>query len=323
MKQPDQSSLQEWFSQKEKSAKDLQVIEWMNQVERSSKLQQKIKVSSPTPSVCYSNKIQFKSDAGKRWANYITSNASLIPPDDTSKKHYVPRRLLSNYHKSATMSEDPDKRMNDAVSQIQMIWKEYQSKSSTSNTQMILENKVGMTAMSSTGQRTPISGMMHLVQMLQHTLQVQQQKSNDRLAKLEYMLQEESKKRKEIEEQLYKERSTSLLTSTRKNPLAVRNTLSKDQLSSPNTIYKRNSSATMKPPLSSLHSSLTDSKKPSSKATTINKPVKKVSRPSLATDTTKPKSRDRTSSLANLGIKSTSKPSTPQLKRQKVISSSR
>lgn len=225
MKQPDQLALSEWFSKKEnrsipsKVNKDRAVIDWMNDVERSSKTLLNNKKyqhlnpvkPSPTPS-SVSNKIQFKSDAGKRWAN-LTSNSSLLPPDDTCRKHYVPRRLLKlQQHRQmqdkadCNTSSRTSKRFNsdeenevteEAASKIQQIWKDYQSKSTAPS---MIENQVGIAAMATTGQRTPIAGMVHLVQMLHHSLKVQRQKSHDRMAKLEMLLEEETKKRQEAEE---------------------------------------------------------------------------------------------------------------------------
>lgn len=105
---PDQDALQEWFAKKEPTDKDRAVMDWMSDVERHSRQIQKVaKVQqvrpSPTPSIG-SNKIQFKSDAGKRWASSI-QNTSLQPPDDTCKKHYVPRRLLQEACSSRACSD--------------------------------------------------------------------------------------------------------------------------------------------------------------------------------------------------------------------------
>jgi hypothetical protein len=201
MKQPDQLALQEYFSKKENrsvSNKDRAISEWIKDVERSSKTLLNKRLTpvkpSPTPS-SISNKIQFKSDAGKRWAS-ITSNSSLLPPDDTCRKHYVPRRLLKPQQKIQYVEEQQDQATEAAASKIQQIWKDYQNKSSPG----MLENQVGIAAMATTGQRTPIAGMVHLVQMLHHSLKVQRQKSHDRMAKLEMLLEEETKKRQEAEE---------------------------------------------------------------------------------------------------------------------------
>jgi hypothetical protein len=220
MRQPDQLALQEWFSKKEVLTtqrlernskttvnKDRAVIDWMNDVERSSKNLLSIKKQSmikpsPTPSCNSSNKIQFKSDAGKRWANSITSNTSLVPPDDTSRKHYVPRRLLllsttaTTRIKLVTKVDSNDEShvvvATQAASKIQKIWKDYQSNNSNNR---LVENQIGMAAMATTGQRTPIAGMVHLVQMLHDSLKVQQQRSHDRMKQLELLLKEETRKR--------------------------------------------------------------------------------------------------------------------------------
>ncbi|KAI8387345.1 hypothetical protein BD560DRAFT_382167 [Blakeslea trispora] len=235
MQQPDQFALNEWFSKKEnrtiskKSEKERAVIDWMNDVERHSKSLLTNKkyqhlVKKPSPSTSQnSNKIQFKSEAGKRWANSILANASLLPPDDTCRKHYVPRRLLlSSKAKDNTMKQhdfklngvdlddEENKQATEAASKIQTIWKEYQNKSS----QNALENQVGMAAMASTGQRTPIAGMVQLVQMLHHSLDIQKQKSHHRMVKLESLLKEETRKRQEAEASI--KRLESMYRSTEK-----------------------------------------------------------------------------------------------------------
>ncbi|RCH85849.1 hypothetical protein CU097_009724, partial [Rhizopus azygosporus] len=175
---PDQDALQEWFAKKEPTDKDRAVMDWMSDVERHSRQIQKVaKVQqvrpSPTPSIG-SNKIQFKSDAGKRWASSI-QNTSLQPPDDTCKKHYVPRRLLQKKH------VPQERAVTETASRIQSMWKEYQNK----HPQHYIESKIGMTAMASTGERTPMAGMVQLVHMLHESLKIQQQRSADRLEKLE------------------------------------------------------------------------------------------------------------------------------------------
>jgi hypothetical protein len=237
MKQPDQLSLQEYFSKKENrsipsKANMDRVNKWRIEVERSSKTLLNNKKyqhlnpvkPSPTPS-SGSNKIQFKSDAGKKWAN-ITSNISLLPPDDTCRKHYVPRRLLNqqpNHHhqmqykpyfsaSSRTRLDSSDEE-NDvteaAASTIRQIWKDYQNITTAPS---MIENQVGIAAMATTGQRTPIAGMVHIVQRLHNQIKVQRQKSHDRMAKLEMLLKEETKKRQEAEETMkhfYHENSKS------------------------------------------------------------------------------------------------------------------
>ncbi|CAO3700650.1 hypothetical protein G6F70_001618 [Rhizopus microsporus] len=204
---PDQDALQEWFAKKEPTDKDRAVMDWMSDVERHSRQLQKVaKVQqvrpSPTPSIG-SNKIQFKSDAGKRWASSI-QNTSLQPPDDTCKKHYVPRRLLQK------KKHVPQERaVTETASRIQSMWKEYQNK----HPQHYIESKIGMTAMASTGERTPMAGMVQLVHMLHESLKIQQQRSADRLEKLESLLKEEKKKRELAEASVKRleKRSTRLL----------------------------------------------------------------------------------------------------------------
>ncbi|KAI8373531.1 hypothetical protein EDC96DRAFT_437891 [Choanephora cucurbitarum] len=209
MKQPDQLALNEWFTKKEnrtmskKTEKDRAVIDWMNDVERQSK--------SLLTNKKYQRLIQFKSEAGKRWANSILANASLLPPDDGCRKHYVPRRLLS----SSIQQHNFKSNATEAASKIQMIWKEYQNKSS----QNALENQVGMAAMASTGQRTPIAGMVQLVQMLHQSLDIQKQKSHHRMVKLESLLKEETRKRQEAEANIKRLESMYCTTEKRQSLL--------------------------------------------------------------------------------------------------------
>ncbi|KAI8884591.1 hypothetical protein K501DRAFT_217234 [Backusella circina FSU 941] len=278
VKQPDQLALQEWFSKSRTlstkritSSKDRAVIDWINDVEKSSKslLSQKViqhrnnnisgssiktkqnstqsKISNGTkPSATVSaasNKIQFKSDAGKRWASSITANASLAPPDDTCRKHYVPRRLLlsksnaytnniqsrhfppaatttsfATHHRLTNDKNDRDNNDNnnnnndhnhdetlnngikasEAASKIQSIWKEYEMRNASKTT---AEVKVGESVMDSTGERTPIAGMVQLVQMLHLSLKQQQQRSTDRMEKLEALLLDERRRREQIEKE--------------------------------------------------------------------------------------------------------------------------
>ncbi|KAI9344157.1 hypothetical protein BD770DRAFT_300505, partial [Pilaira anomala] len=208
---PDQLALQEWFSKKDPS-KDRAVIDWMNDVERSSKSLLLLKQSntvkpSPTPSSCYSNKIQFKSDAGKRWANSIT-NTSLIPPDDNCRKHYVPRKLLLFKQKQKQLVENNElENITNAASKIQKIWKDYQSNNrhlTTSTPPVVIENQIGITAMASTGQRTPIGGMVHMLQLLHNSLKEREKRWQDRAEQYESLLNEQTSKRQLAEETMKK-----------------------------------------------------------------------------------------------------------------------
>ncbi|KAI7881740.1 uncharacterized protein EV154DRAFT_450422 [Mucor mucedo] len=168
--QPDQLALQEWFAKKDDfshSNKDRVVIDWMNDVERSSKN--------------IFNKIQFKSDAGKRWANSITSNTSLLPPDDTCRKHYVPRRLL--------LSRSP-------------ILGDYQTTNRPSAA--MVENQIAMTAMATSGQRTPILGLAQLIGMIMTSNKQLEQRLVDRAEELESVLHQEIKKRQLVEDTMHK-----------------------------------------------------------------------------------------------------------------------
>ncbi|GAA5812570.1 hypothetical protein MFLAVUS_006027 [Mucor flavus] len=204
MIKPDQLALQEWFSKKDLTQdinKDRAVIDWMNDVERSSKSLLLLKQAkpSPTPSSCYSNKIQFKSDAGKRWANSITSNTSLIPPDDNCRKHYVPRRLLLQPRKNELDN------VTNAASKIQKIWRDYQSSNrQLASTPAAIENQIGITAMASTGQRTPIGGMVQMLQLLHNSLKEREKRWHDRAEQYESLLNEQTSKRQLAEETMKK-----------------------------------------------------------------------------------------------------------------------
>lgn len=204
MIKPDQLALQEWFSKKDLTQdinKDRAVIDWMNDVERSSKSLLLLKQAkpSPTPSSCHSNKIQFKSDAGKRWANSITSNTSLIPPDDNCRKHYVPRRLLLQPRKNELDN------VTNAASKIQKIWRDYQSSNrQLASTPAAIENQIGITAMASTGQRTPIGGMVQMLQLLSNSLKEREKRWHDRAEQYESLLNEQTSKRQLAEETMKK-----------------------------------------------------------------------------------------------------------------------
>ncbi|KAG2196809.1 hypothetical protein INT47_002736 [Mucor saturninus] len=215
--QPDQLALQEWFAKKDDfshSNKDRVVIDWMNDVERSSKnilLKHAHKPSaSPSPSSCYSNKIQFKSDAGKRWANSITSNTSLLPPDDTCRKHYVPRRLLLSRSpvtiptvitNNKSTSQHHDVTMVTA-SKIQKILGDYQTTNRPSAA--MVENQIAMTAMATSGQRTPILGLAQLIGMIMTSNKQLEQRLVDRAEELESVLHQEIKKRQLVEDTMHK-----------------------------------------------------------------------------------------------------------------------
>lgn len=177
----DQSTLRQYFSKK--PDKDQVVMDWMSEVERHSRQQVNTIQPSPTPS---GHKIQFKSETGKRWANRI-QNTSLQAPSDNCQKHHVPRRLLTN--KKIPVTE--------TVARIQTAWKEQQP-------QHYIESKVGMIAMANTGERTPIAGIVQIVQMLNKSLKLQEQNSADRIEKLESLLKEEKKKREAAEASIKK-----------------------------------------------------------------------------------------------------------------------
>lgn len=211
--QPDQLALQAWFAKKDNlshSNKDRVVIDWMNDVERSSKhiLLKHPPSASPSPSSCYSNKIQFKSDAGKRWANAITSNTSLLPPDDTCRKHYVPRRLLISrsplIHSNTTENDtihDHEATMATAT-KIQKILNDYQTTNHASST--MVENQIAMTAMASSGQRTPILGLAQLIEMIMTSNKQLEKRLVDRAEELESVLHQEIKKRQLVEDTMHK-----------------------------------------------------------------------------------------------------------------------
>jgi hypothetical protein len=177
---PEPNDIAAYFSEVTTN-KDRVVSDWMSEVERHSSTKPKsTKTTLKNPSgTSGSNKIQFKSDAGKRWANRI-QNTSLQPPGESSKKHYVPRRLLHKQNEPVA----------ETISRIQTMWKAYQQ-----HPQQAIESKIGMTAMATTGERTPMAGMMHLLHMLHESLKIQQQRSFDRQALLKSLLEQERHKR--------------------------------------------------------------------------------------------------------------------------------
>lgn len=325
MRQPDQLALNEWFSKKiktnksnSKPNKDRAVIDWMNDVERSSTktlLPNKHLIMSPTPSSCHSHKIQFKSDAGKRWANSITSNTSLFPPDETCRKHYVPRRLLIFTKKDDNAIQHDSTAIETAATKIQDIWKEYQNKS----TPLVLENKVGKVAMATTGQRTPIAGMVHLLQRLNQSFEQRQLHQKNRIAEIETVLKDEVKKRQQAEERMKRlesvyqqqqqiphennkghEKYQTLLSKVTELELCVkRESHSRKVLQE--QLLKATASAP--PPVVSSNSSLKSKRTPLVPAT-----ASAAASPIINRTRIKSSLRDRTSSLANVGLKST-KPS--------------
>jgi hypothetical protein len=327
MRQPDQSALNEWFSKKVKNNKsspkpnkDRAVIDWMNDVERSSTktlLPNKRLIMSPTPSSCHSQKIQFKSDAGKRWANSITSNTSLFPPDETCRKHYVPRRLLIFTKKDDNDIQQDLATIETAATKIQDIWKEYQNKS----TPLVLENKVGKVAMATTGQRTPIAGMVHLLQRLNQSFEQRQLHQKNRIAEIESVLKDEVKKRQQAEERMkrlelvYKQQQQQQIPHENNNGHEKYQTLL-SKVTELELCVKREShsrkvlqdqllkaTASAPPPVVNKNISLKSKRK-----TFVPATVSTAVSPIINRSHIKTSSRDRTSSLANIGLKST-KPS--------------
>jgi hypothetical protein len=329
LKKPDQLSLAEWFSKKEQTTKvsktNRAVIDWMNDVERSSKsLLLKVK---PSPT-CSTTKIQFKSDAGKRWANSITSNTSLLPPDDHSRKHYVPRRLLH-----VKKLDTNNSKIDEATSKIQSMWKEYQS---TKNS--FIENQIGLTAMETTGQRTPIAGMSQILVMLQNTAKLREQSLQDRMEQVKLSLKQETLRRQSIQDSLNlsKENEKSLLSRVAELEVVLNHSKSSSKKSSvvvsqptsrkPSVASIRNSSVvptSRKPSVVSsarkLPAAPPSSRKPSVIPPSSRKPsvVPSSRKPPIPPPSTrKPSSKPpipsqgstrrsaRTSSLANAGISS-------------------
>ncbi|KAI7908027.1 uncharacterized protein BX663DRAFT_547659 [Cokeromyces recurvatus] len=219
MKQPDELAIKKWFSKNEdnkplsKANKELEVINWINEVERSSKgvpsstkkesYQRSIASVKPIPSStfssCYSNhKIEFKSEAGKRWAtnNIITSTTSLLPPDETYHNRYISRKVLLHLPRLRSHNKEstqPVATSTDTTSKVQIIWKDYKSISTPPN--LTIKNKMGENTSVTTD-------LMQLFHMLHDSLKLEQQKSNERLAELEALLEEERKRRQEVERKL-------------------------------------------------------------------------------------------------------------------------
>ncbi|CAO3702993.1 unnamed protein product [Rhizopus stolonifer] len=195
---PDPSALKAYFSrgfsndaERNNPDSEHKVDAWMIDVERNSRHKRRTQPpessnNNNNNSNSNNNKILFKSYAGKRLAN-ITQNTTLQAPDESCKKHYVPRRLLTK--RPVTVTE--------TASRIQTIWQDYQSLP-----RQQVENQIGLTAMSSTGERTPIAGLVHIVNKLEESLRRQEQKSAERLQKLKSLLEEETMKRGRAEASL-------------------------------------------------------------------------------------------------------------------------
>ncbi|KAG0926977.1 hypothetical protein G6F57_001992 [Rhizopus arrhizus] len=212
-KQPaEPNDIAAYFS--EVTNRDRVVSDWVSEVERHSSTKPKsTKTTLKNPTgTSGSNKIQFKSDAGKRWANRI-QNTSLQPPGESSKKHYVPRRLL---HKQ----KEP---VAETISRIQTMWKAYQQ-----HPQQAIESKIAMTAMAATGERTPMASMVHLLHVSHEFLKIQQQRSADRQAQLQSLLNQERRQRELAEasvQQLINHPSTRRsLASSQPSPTIPRTT---------------------------------------------------------------------------------------------------
>ncbi|CAO3656313.1 unnamed protein product [Mucor hiemalis] len=332
---PDQFALQEWFSRKDTNTRlnksDRAVIDWMNDVERSSKTLL-TKAVKPSPTCSTTNKIQFKSDAGKRWANSITANTSLLPPDDKCRKHYVPRRLLLSKTNKVTMAtttaESPtnlqDVIIADAASKIQTMWKEYQATKRHPN----IENQIGMTAMASTGQRTPIAGIVHILQMIQQSNKLREQQHLLRMEQLESILREETTRRESAEETLRRYNSNDQLLekerlyqnllvkvaeleATLKREVQSRKELQSEllQVKSRKSSIITTTRSSRTPP--SSNNSSNNKRKASTTATaTLSSNRKLPIKPSPlspnTSNTKRTRSTTRTSSLANAGVSRTS-----------------
>ncbi|KAI8140651.1 hypothetical protein BJV82DRAFT_213616 [Fennellomyces sp. T-0311] len=199
--QPDQNAMAEWFSSrkpdnsKHQQQKERQVIEWIRDLENSKTPKKKPITSSsssssapkkqqPQPPVTRSPlllfdhaPIQFKSKAGKRWAQssgYAQSPSSpLAPPpeEDSARRHYVPRNLL---RRAGARPREQD----DAATRIQATWRGYSCRHHQSN----------------------VTGMVKLVGMFHKALEQQQRLAQERLHQLESLLQEERRQRERSEQ---------------------------------------------------------------------------------------------------------------------------
>ncbi|KAI9254017.1 hypothetical protein BY458DRAFT_558931 [Sporodiniella umbellata] len=126
----------------------------------------------------HSNRIQFKSDTGKRWTTDLLH--TLQAPSPRAHTHYVPRRLLVH----------PPREITETASCIQSLWKEYQR-----HPQQSIESKIASTAMAHTGERTPMAGMVHLVHQMNQKLKQLELASIERNRKYEALLKQERKKK--------------------------------------------------------------------------------------------------------------------------------
>ncbi|KAI8379082.1 uncharacterized protein BYT42DRAFT_613421 [Radiomyces spectabilis] len=218
---PDQVAMAEWFSShklredQQRQKKDQAVIDWMTDVERSTPLK-------PEPSPCLSSQpsepnpptitvpplpksaslspslhspladLHFESEIGRR--SILNSqrpvSCLLVPPLDNSPAiHYVPRSLLHrNKRAKNTFTTQDSTADNHTLEQqvanhIQDMWR-----------QDVKHTKVS-------DRPPPISGMVQLVDMFHTTLKHQQQKAQERMQKLEILLNEERKRREKAEKE--------------------------------------------------------------------------------------------------------------------------
>ncbi|KAF7729164.1 hypothetical protein EC973_004932 [Apophysomyces ossiformis] len=147
--------------------------------------------------------LHFQSEAGRRWtmSERAAPPSSFIEPpiEGSARKHYVPRRLL---RKNSPKREHHQLPPSEIETNVQAIWREYQGRTRTTN-----------------AEDAPATGMAQLVKMFEQSFELQQQRNQERIQRIEYVLEEE-RRRREMAEELHRQsiaRLESLETGSREN----------------------------------------------------------------------------------------------------------
>ncbi|KAG0175087.1 hypothetical protein DFQ29_007248 [Apophysomyces sp. BC1021] len=188
----DENALQEYFSSTDRRTRDIDA--WITETQRSTQLQprqnrristsrtssrlwnQVQPLSSPSLlSLQESTNIQFQSEAGKRWimaSGHARSSSCFIDPpaEHTNHVHCVPRRLLRKNGPSRQQNQHPT---SVAETETQAIWR---------------------------GGDMPVTAMAQLFQQLNESFQLQQQKDQERMRRIEAVLEDERRRREVAEE---------------------------------------------------------------------------------------------------------------------------
>ncbi|KAI8975616.1 hypothetical protein BDF20DRAFT_620359 [Mycotypha africana] len=220
----DESTLKEWFTKNTKKpvsrkSKDRAVADWINEVERSKQISPSVSKKRPANKLSlasyfegafsHSTKMQFKSAAGKRWANILDINATLAPPNEACKVHYIPRKLLrlscgmERKNISNTGTNDNAPVASTTISKIRELWKEYKRTIPSNITSF--ENKITTLVLTATEETTPLAALVHLLLQSHNDsdpLKDKSQEPRKTVMNLEIQLSIERRKRQEILQKL-------------------------------------------------------------------------------------------------------------------------